>query len=106
MFPTFRILRTIIALSFFVSGCVFYPRTIEYYDAECDIRYRALVLGTEAIKKDCSGKMLKGLESEACFALVVAMSAGSAIVSGSIVVIGNTVYWLEKQGKCLAKEKS
>jgi len=106
MFPTFRIPRTIVALSFFVSGCVFYPRTIEYYDAGCDIKYRTLVLGTEEMKKDCSGQKLKDPQSEACFALVVAMSAGSAIVSGSIVVVGNTVYWLEKQGKCLAKQKS
>ena len=106
MFPIFRIPRTIIALSFFVSGCVFYPRTVEYYDAGCDIKYRTLVLVTEEMKKDCSGQKLKDPNSEACFALVVAMSAGSAIVSGSIVVVGNTVYWLEKQGKCLAKKNS
>jgi len=58
------------------------------------------------MKKDCSGQKLKDPQSEACFALVVAMSAGSAIVSGSIVVVGNALYWLEKQGKCLAKQNS
>jgi hypothetical protein len=96
----------VLAISFFVSGCFFSPRTIEYYDAECDIKFRTVVLVNEEIKKDCSGQKLKDPQSEGCFAVVVAMSAGSAIVSGSIVVVGNTVYWLEKQGKCLAKKNS
>jgi len=30
----------------------------------------------------------------------IAVTAGSLIVSGSIVVAGNTVHWIEKQGKC------
>jgi hypothetical protein len=32
---------------------------------------------------------------------VGAVAAASVVVSGSIVVVGNVVYWLEKQGKCL-----
>ena len=106
MFRDLKVPRSIVALSLFISGCVFYPRTIEYYDAGCEIKYRTMVLGTEEMKKDCSGQKLKDPNSEACFALVVAMSAGSAIVSGSIVVVGNTVYWLEREGECLAKQKS
>jgi hypothetical protein len=31
------------------------------------------------------------------------VSAASAIVSGSIVVAGNLVYWFEKQGQCVAR---
>jgi hypothetical protein len=31
---------------------------------------------------------------------VVAASATSIIVSGSIVVVGNTIHWVEKQGRC------
>ena len=31
---------------------------------------------------------------------VAAISAGSAIVSGSIVLTGNTIHWLEYQGTC------
>jgi len=29
-----------------------------------------------------------------------AVAAASAVVSGSIVLVGNIVYWAEKQGKC------
>lgn len=36
----------------------------------------------------------------AILAAVVVVSAGSAIISGSIVLTGNTVHWLEYQGTC------
>ncbi len=36
----------------------------------------------------------------AIMAAVVVVSAGSAIISGSIVLTGNTVHWLEYQGTC------
>jgi hypothetical protein len=29
-----------------------------------------------------------------------AVAAASAVVSGSVVVVGNSVYWLESQGSC------
>jgi hypothetical protein len=31
---------------------------------------------------------------------VVVVTAGSAIISGSIVLTGNTIHWLEYQGTC------
>ncbi|MBE9562528.1 MAG: hypothetical protein IMF12_06670, partial [Proteobacteria bacterium] len=31
---------------------------------------------------------------------LLAISVTSIIVSGSIVVVGNTVHWIEKQGMC------
>jgi len=31
---------------------------------------------------------------------IVAISVGSLVVSGSIVVSGNTIHWIEKQGRC------
>ncbi len=37
---------------------------------------------------------------EACLAVILAVSAGSFIVSGSIVLTNNTVHWLEYQGTC------
>jgi hypothetical protein len=33
-------------------------------------------------------------------AAVVVVTAGSAIISGSIVMTGNTIHWLEYQGTC------
>lgn len=43
-----------------------------------------------------------------CLIVAGLYSTASAIISGSIVLIGNTVHWLEKQAKCdeeLIKEK-
>lgn len=41
---------------------------------------------------DCAGVLLVG----------GVVSAASAVISGSIVLVGNTVYWLEKRGRCVA----
>lgn len=82
----------VVALSLSVSGC-YYPKKIEYYDYECNIQSRKLEL-THDQMSSCGGS--------ACLA-ALAVSAGSAIVSGSIVVAGNTMYWMEKQGKCVPK---
>jgi hypothetical protein len=29
-----------------------------------------------------------------------AVTAASAVISGSIAVVGNAVYWFERQGRC------
>ena len=31
---------------------------------------------------------------------IITISTGTLIVSGSVVVVGNTVHWLEQQGSC------
>ncbi|OAI51472.1 hypothetical protein AYO46_01400 [Betaproteobacteria bacterium SCGC AG-212-J23] len=31
-----------------------------------------------------------------------AVAAASVVISGSVVLVGNTIHWLEKQGKCPA----
>lgn len=94
----------VLALSMLVSGCVVYPKQIEYY-TDCDIKAKKLVLETEAMKAACSASS-GDPEGKACLGGLLTLGVASAIVSGSIVVIGNTVYWLEKEGKCLAKPKA
>jgi len=94
----------IIAFSIFVSGCVVYLKKIEYY-SECEVKAKKLVLETEAMKGLCSANS-RDPEGKGCLGGLIALGAASAIISGSIVVIGNTVYWLEKEGKCLAKSKA
>ncbi|MBC8057084.1 MAG: hypothetical protein H7Y61_10945, partial [Rhizobiales bacterium] len=42
-------------------------------------------------------------ENQGCAALVVgaiAVTTATVIVSGSIVVVGNIVYWLERRARC------
>jgi hypothetical protein len=92
----------LIGLSLLASGCVFYPKTVESYDPVCEIRTRQMLLKSEVI---IDGVCPSTQQQHAAGCLVVALgvTAGSAVVSGSIVVAGNTVYWLEKRGKCIAK---
>ena len=86
-----------IAAFLLVAGCVATPREIEYYDAGCDIQSRKLVLEVQPLGN------LNCTQSRDCMGAVLAISASSTIISGSIVVVGNTVYWLERVGKCVAR---
>jgi len=105
MFRACRTLAAAAGLSLTASGCFYYPRTVEYYDADCEIRARQMVLRSEAMQVSCSGYSTQS-QATGCLALILGVSAGSAIVSGSIVVAGNTVYWLEKRGRCIAKSQA
>ena len=89
-------------LSLLASGCFYYPKTVEYYDYGCEIQARQVVLKSEALPAYCSAASTQA-EATGCLALALGVSAGSAVVSGSIVVAGNTVYWLEKRGKCITR---
>lgn len=96
-----RLRLALIGLSLLASGCVFYPKTVESYDPVCEIRTRQMLLKSEVIIDGiCSGSQQA---ASGCLVVALGMTAGSAVVSGSIVVAGNTVYWLEKRGKCVAK---
>lgn len=90
------------ALSLLASGCVFYPKTVEYYDPVCEIRARQMQLKSEVIDGMCAASTHQEA-AVGCLAVALGVTAGSAVVSGSIVVAGNTMYWLEKRGKCVAR---
>jgi hypothetical protein len=80
-----------------LPSCIVVPRTVEVYDPECRIVARHMDL--EAVQIG----YIAGCSNEGCATLIVAAAAtvtATAIISGSIVVIGNTVYWFEKRGRC------
>ena len=81
-----------------LQSCIVVPRTIEVYDPECQVVARHMDLQTVQVG------YISRCSNESCAALVVAAAATvtvTAIISGSIVVIGNTAYWFQKQGRCL-----
>ena len=45
------------------------------------------------------GEFPQGYNDE-CLLVALGVASTSYIVSGSIVVVGNTVHWIEKQGRC------
>ena len=80
-----------------LAACVVVPQTREVYDAECQTLTRQMTLETTVIGgfRSCSG--------DGCTAMLVAtgaVTAASAVVSGSIALVGNVVYWFERQGRC------
>ena len=103
--------RVVIAMALACAGCatpVFVPETHVYHDAKCDVTYRKMTLTTaEMSLLQVPGGAHCGGSWEGC-AVLLAAELGktpiSAVVSGSIVVIGNTIYWAEKTGRCLLKD--
>ena len=85
------------------SGCVFYPAKVEVYEPACQVMLERYELRAEELYLDSRGGC-SGHEAE-CLGFLVAFSAGSAIVSGSIVVVGNTWYWLERHGSCPVRRR-
>ena len=80
-----------------LQACVFVPRTTEVYDFDCRVSSRQMDL--QAVEIGGLGRC-HGRECGVILVAVGATAAASAVVSGSIVVVGNVVYWLEKQGRC------
>ena len=84
-----------------LQACVMVPRTVERYDAECRTQARHMVL--DAVQVGSIGSC----SNQGCAAIATVAgitAAASAVVSGSIVVVGNVVYWLEKQGRCAPRD--
>ena len=90
----------ITGIALILSACAYYPKQIEAYDSDCNVNYKKLVLG-----KDKSNMRAGNCENETCIATLLTTPL-QALVAGSIVVVGNVIYWLEKKGTCLLKEKS
>ncbi len=84
-------------LALLLSACVVVPRTEIVFDDDCKILRRQMVLDVHQIG------YFGGCANEGCATLLVAtgvVAAASAVVSGSIAVVGNAVYWLERRGQC------
>lgn len=80
-----------------LAGCIVVPRSAEVYDPKCRTYVKQIVLETEALGA------IGGCRNDGCTALLAAMgivSAASAVVSGSVAVVGNIAYWVERRGQC------
>ncbi|HEX3141856.1 MAG TPA: hypothetical protein VHQ87_17505 [Rhizobacter sp.] len=87
-----------VSLASLLSACVVVPRTDSVYDDECKLVRRQVVLEVRQIGA------FGGCHNDGCVVLLVSygvVAVASAVVSGSIAVVGNVVYWLERQGQCL-----
>lgn len=93
----------LILLSSMLGACVVVPQKVASYDRQCMVSTQKIELTLEQAETfhsmDCSNDYC-----ELDFAEDIAASAllftSSAIVSGSIALAGNTLYWLESKGEC------
>jgi hypothetical protein len=65
--------------------------------SDCDLYFKKLTLDMTDSQIQCHGS---SKSAAACIVLAGVIAGGTAVVSGSIVLMGNTLHWLEKQGKC------
>jgi hypothetical protein len=87
------------AAALLVTGCVIVPVQTQDYDPVCravthHIELQPVVLG-----------QLNSCNGQGCEAMVLAslgVTAVSAVVSGSIAVVGNIAYWAEHRAGCVA----
>lgn len=99
--PVAGSLRAFLILSAFtIAGCVFVPRQATSFNEDCQIVQRHLKLDVALLTDKPPTNCSKKDDCVAMLALYAGLAAGSAVVSGSIVMVGNTVYWLEEQGRC------
>lgn len=100
-----------LTLVLLLSGCTVYPSKVPLDQgyARCELVSRQLALNYEWLEANTHANLLRGLgdcqqSTEVCLAAYVAIiggwTAGSAIVSGSVFLAGNTIHWLEYQGRC------
>lgn len=86
-------------LALALAGCIVVPRTAEVYDPQCRTYVKQVVLETTVIAS------IGGCHNDGCAVMLATLgvvSAASAVVSGSVAVIGNIVYWAERKGQCPA----
>ena len=96
--PGKRLAAALLAAS--LGACVFLPETTTRYDPECGVTQRHMTLKAYQIAA------FGGCRNEGCAELLViagAVSATSLVISGSIAVVGDAVYWLERRSRCLMK---
>jgi hypothetical protein len=87
----------LLSLPLLLCSCIILPRTTEIYNSDCKFIAKQTELTSIYVAA------LGGCKDEQCAGLLVfsgAATAISAVVSGSIVVVENIVYWLEKPDDC------
>lgn len=89
-------------IGFIFTSCAFVPRVAENQNTQCELVTKKLTL--ELAAADPGGVVGINCSTPECviapLAVAAAVSSATLIVSGSIVVIGNSIHWLEQEGKC------
>ena len=89
---------TLGALAVFgLAACVVVPVTRDVYDPDCRMMRREVTLEAAVLGQfhSCAGQ-----ECSMLLATLGVVSAATLVVSGSLAIVGNIVYWLEHEANC------
>lgn len=87
------------ALALSLAGCMVVPRTTSTVEPDCPVVSKRIEL--EVTQVGYFGACRNNAECSAILVTAGFVAVASAVVSGSYAVVGNVVYWLERQGQCL-----
>ena len=96
-----KVPKFFLLIPLFLSSCMFVPKTTTEPDQQCKLVTKKVTLELKEVK----GNIFRGCNNPSCIIVAplaagVVLPAGSFIVSGSIVAVGNTIHWIEGQGRC------
>jgi len=82
-----------------LSACAVYPKFDKEASPQCDVFSKQFTLDMAIDDETCT-KANNGGELLLCLGLSGVLFTATAVISGSIVIVGNTVHFLEQQGRC------
>ena len=91
-----------IAAGLLASGCVVVPTTRDSYDDDCKVGTHHMELTTVQVRQVAVCETPLNVGGALCVLGAVGLATVSTVVSGSVVVVGNVVYWSERKAACVA----
>ena len=96
-------------ISVAIGSCLVIPKTENSSDQKCMLVTKSWTFEVHELGKrnNCDAKcgdFVKGVvecsKGEDCIKMIAVVSVGWTVVTASVVGVGNTVHWIEKQGRC------
>ncbi len=96
-------------ISLVIVSCLVLPKTDNRSEKRCKLvtkswTFEVHEFGNQSnCDTDCSEFVRSIIEcgkSEDCIKLIAVVTVGWTVVTASVVGVGNTVHWIEKQGRC------
>ncbi len=89
-----------------LSACIYVPKIVEDRAPSCELTTKKLELALDDQVSSFfleEGFPIHECQGDSCWvqlSVIAAVPIGTALVSGTIVLVGNTVHWIEKQSRC------
>ena len=80
-----------------LSSCIVLPRQEMVFNQDCGYLVKKMTLTSEYID------IVDSCHSEDCIALLIiggVIGTTSLLISGSITIIANVIYWMERKAEC------